>query len=233
MRHSRHARPRPRLKHLPESASAGGPGAIGDAEPTALPTDVPAPRPVLESELLHRGMVWDLRRDTVDLGAEGSVRREYVDHPGAVAVMVLDDDERVFLLRQYRHPVRRELWEPPAGLRDVAGEDPLDTAARELAEEADLRAARWNVLLDVFTSPGGSSESIRVYVARGLSEIPTDERYVRTGEEAEMAGRWWSLDDACDAVMAGLMASPTALVGLLALDRARRAGWTNLRPARG
>jgi len=195
--------------------------------------DVPAPRPVLGSELLHRGMVWDLRRDVVDLGAQGTVRREYVDHPGAVAVMVLDDEERVFLLRQYRHPVLRELWEPPAGLCDVAGEDPLEAAARELAEEADLRAATWNVLLDVFTSPGGSSESIRVYLARGLSEVPADERHERTDEEAEMAGRWWPLADACDAVMAGRIASPTAVAGLLALDRARRSGWTSLRPAHG
>jgi len=229
----RHARPRRRLKHLPESTTGDGPVALGDEEPTVLLADVPAPRPVLESELVHRGMVWDLRRDTVDLGAEGTVRREYLDHPGAVAVMVLDDDERVFLLRQYRHPVRRELWEPPAGLRDAPGEDPLDTAARELAEEADLRAARWDVLLDMFTSPGGSSESIRVYLARSLSEVPADERYGRTAEEAEMRGRWWSLDEACDAVMTGRIASPTAVSGLLALDRARRAGWVSLRPAGG
>lgn len=139
--------------------------------------DALAPRPVVETTVVHEGRVFDLRADVVDLGDGGRVTREYLDHPGAVAIVALDADERVLLLRQYRHPVRRELWEVPAGLLDVAGEDGRVAAARELAEEADLRAARWDVLVDYFTTPGGSNEALRVFLARDLSPVPDDERF--------------------------------------------------------
>ena len=136
-------------------------------------------RPVESSEVVHAGMVWDVVRDTVDLGDGGTVRREYVRHPGAVAVIALDDEDRVLLLRQYRHPVRLELWEPPAGLLDVPGEDPRAAAVRELAEEADLVADSWWQLVDFFTTPGGSDETVRIYLARGLRTVPEGERHVR------------------------------------------------------
>ncbi|OLT53100.1 NUDIX hydrolase [Cellulosimicrobium sp. CUA-896] len=193
--------------------------------------DVPAPRPVLSTGLVHEGRVFDLRADKVDLGEGGRVTREYLDHPGAVAVIALDDDERVLLLRQYRHPVRRELWEPPAGLLDVEGEDARDAAARELAEEADLRAARWDVLVDYYTSPGGSNEALRVYLARDLSPVPDDERHVREAEEADMEVRWVALDDAVAAVLAGRVHNPSAVVGILAAATSRAGGWASLRPA--
>ncbi|WP_448060369.1 NUDIX domain-containing protein [Cellulomonas hominis] len=194
------------------------------------PVDRPAPRPVLEHTLLHHGRVWDLVSDTVDLGPT-QVVREYVDHPGAVAVLAVDADDRVLLLAQYRHPVRSELWEPPAGLRDVAGEPPLDTAVRELAEEADLRAATWHVLVDFFTTPGGSDESITVYLARDLSPVPEAELFAREDEEAEMVPLWVPLDEAVTAVLSGAVHSPTAVVGVLAVAAARDRGWTTLRPA--
>ncbi|GEA90185.1 NUDIX domain-containing protein [Cellulomonas cellasea] len=202
----------------------------GDDQDLTEVADRAAPRPVTEHTLIHEGRVWDLVGDVVDLG-ETQVLREYVDHPGAVAVIAVDDEDRVLLLRQYRHPVRSELWEPPAGLRDVADEPPVRTAARELAEEADLRAERWHALVDFYTTPGGSSEEILVFLARGLSPVPDDERFERTDEEAGMVPVWVPLDDAVAAVLAGRLRSPSAVVGILAAAAARARGWDELTPA--
>ncbi|MBD3779699.1 MAG: NUDIX hydrolase [Micrococcales bacterium] len=193
------------------------------------PADRPAPRPVLEHTDLHHGKIWDLVSETVDLG-ESQVVREFVDHPGAVAVIALDEDDRVLLLRQYRHPVRAELWEPPAGLRDVDGEPPHVTAARELAEEADLRAGSWHELTEFATSPGGSTERIVVYLARDLSEVPEAERFAREDEEAGMVPLWLPLEDAVTAVLEGRLHSPSAAVGVLAAAASRDRGWSTLRP---
>jgi len=184
---------------------------------------------VVEHTLVHRGRVWDLVSDTVDLGAS-QVVREYVDHPGAVAVIALDDDDRVLLLSQYRHPTRAELWEPPAGLLDVAGEPPAQAAVRELAEEADLRAASWWRLVEFFTTPGGSNERIVVFLARDLTAVPDGERYERVDEEAGMVPAWVPLDDAVDAALSGRLQSPTAVTGVLAAAAARARGWATLEP---
>jgi ADP-ribose pyrophosphatase len=183
------------------------------------------------SETVHRGLVWNVVRDTVDLGPGGVVRREYLRHPGAVAVLALDPQDRVALVHQYRHPVRELLWELPAGLLDVAGEIPLEAARRELAEEADLRAGRWDVLVDWFNSPGGMDEALRVYLARDLSPVPEDQRHVREAEECGMPVRWATLDQARDAILAGRVRNPSAVVGVLAACAARETGWTTLRPA--
>ncbi|GMA26305.1 ADP-ribose pyrophosphatase [Luteimicrobium album] len=193
--------------------------------------DVLAPRPVLRRELIHHGRIWDVVADDVDLGGGTVVSREVVDHPGAVAVVALDDDGRVLLLRQYRHPVGRELWEVPAGLLDVPDEPADVAAARELGEEADLRAARWDVLVDYYTSPGGSSEALRVFLARDLSAVPDAERHVREDEERDIELRWVALDDAVAAVLGGAVHNPSAVVGVLAAHAARAAGWSTLRPA--
>ncbi|MBO1750192.1 NUDIX hydrolase [Actinotalea sp. BY-33] len=195
------------------------------------PRDRVAPRPVLRSELLHDGMIWDVVRDTVDLGEAGTVRREYVRHSGAVAVIALDDGDRVLLLQQYRHPVRSELWEPPAGLLDVAGEDPWTAARRELAEETDLTADRWWVLADYLTTPGGNDERIRVYLVRGLRPVPEDERHDREAEERDMVARWFPLDEVVEAVLAGQVRNPSTVVGVLAAAAAKARGWSGLRPA--
>lgn len=186
-----------------------------------------APRPVVTHELIHSGKVWDLAGDVVDLG-DSQVLREYVDHPGAVAVVALDDEDRVLLLAQYRHPVRHELWEPPAGLLDVEGEDPAVAAARELAEEADLVAGSWWRLVEFFTTPGGSSERIVVFLARDLSPVPDADRYERVDEEATMVPEWVPLDDAVDAALGGRLHSPTAVTGVLAAAAARARGWSTL-----
>ncbi len=193
--------------------------------------DLPAPRKVLHSRRAFTGRVWDVTTDLVNLGAAGVVTRDYVQHPGAVAVMVLNDAGHVYLVRQYRHPVRTETWEPPAGLLDVAGEDPLAAARRELHEEADLTAARWDVLADFYTSPGGSSEGIRMYLARDVSEVPADERHEREEEEREMVGAWVPLADVLAALAAGTVQGPTLTIGALALDAALRSDGATLRPA--
>lgn len=192
--------------------------------------DVPRAHGVVEHELVYRGRVWDLARDVVDLGDDAQVVREYVAHTGAVAVVALDEQDRVLLLSQYRHPVRHVLWEPPAGLRDVAGEDPVTTAARELAEEADLVAGRWWRLVEFFTTPGGSSEHITVFLARDLTPVAEHDLFERTDEEATMVPVWVPLDEAVAGVLGGRFASPTTTIGVLAAAAARAQGWASLVP---
>ncbi|MFB7797748.1 NUDIX domain-containing protein [Isoptericola sp. NPDC056134] len=201
----------------------------GGAGPSVA--DEQAPRPVLRHEVLQRGRIVDLVRDDVDLGAAGTVTREYVVHPGAVAVVALDDADRVLLLRQYRHPVRSRMWEVPAGLLDVDGEPPAEAAARELAEETDTTAARWHVLADFASSPGSSDEAVRVFLARGLGPVPDADRHMRTGEEAEIELRWVPLDEAVARVLDGSLHNPSAVVGVLAAAASRAGGWASLRPA--
>jgi 8-oxo-dGDP phosphatase len=192
--------------------------------------DRKADRTVLDSRVVHGGIIWDVVRETVELGDAGTVTREFVRHPGAVAVIALNDDDDVLLLRQYRHPACAELWEPPAGLLDVPGEDPLAAAQRELAEEADLVAASWWVLADYLSTPGGSDEALRVYLARDVTPVPHDERYRREAEERDLVARWFALDDAVTAVLGGRLRNPSAVVGVLAAAVNRDRGWTALRP---
>lgn len=193
-------------------------------------TDRWDPAPVRHRELMYAGLVWDVRRDRVDLGSE-IVERDVVAHPGAVAILALDEQERVALVCQYRHPVGMRLWEVPAGLLDIAGEDPLTAARRELAEEADLDATDWAVLADYFTSPGFTSEAIRVYLARGLSPVPMARRHQRTGEERDMPLRWVPLASAHEAVLDGRLHNPHTVIAILAGAARRERGWAGLRPA--
>lgn len=187
--------------------------------------DEPVDLPLLASERVFDGRIWDVRRDTFELGG-APLAREYVDHPGAVAVLALDDADRVFLIRQYRHPVRTRDWEIPAGLLDVAGEDPLLAAQRELAEEGDLVASEWSVLADFFTSPGGSDEAIRIFLARGIT--PSAEAFAREAEEAHMETRWVVLEECVDAVLARRVQNPSLAVGVLAAHASRAGGWQSL-----
>ena len=159
----------------------------------------------------------------------GQALRDVVVHPGAVGVIAIDDDLRVLLLQQYRHPVGRLLWEPPAGLRDSPGEPPLETARRELYEEAHLEAGRWDVLIDIFTSPGMCSEAVRVYLARDV-RTAAGARYEGRDEEADMPLRWVPLDDAVRAVTEGALHNPLAVAGVLAVSVAARTDFAGLRP---
>ncbi|POH67768.1 MULTISPECIES: NUDIX domain-containing protein [Cryobacterium] len=190
--------------------------------------DEPAPTALTSSAVRFDGHVWNIRQDAFDYnGAE--IVREYVDHPGAVAILALDDQDRVLLIQQYRHPVRMREWELPAGLLDVDGEHALIGAQRELAEETDVVASEWNVLTEFYTSPGGSNEVIRIYLARGLS--PATEAFDRTDEEADMVTRWVSLDDAVDAALERRVQNPSLVVGVLAAAASRSRGWASLAPA--
>lgn len=179
---------------------------------------------MIERSVLHRGRVWDVVRESFRYGS-GTITREVVDHPGAVAVLALDDDDRMLLIRQYRHPVRQRDWEIPAGLLDMPGEPPLTAAQRELGEEADLAATDWSVLAEFLNSPGGSSETIRVYLARGLSALPAFERH---DEEADIEVAWAPLDQVVESVLARRVQSPSLVVGTLAAVAARSRGWATL-----
>jgi len=208
------------------------PGMSGTPNAARLVSDEPSPRRLLSSQTVYEGRIWDVVSDRFQLNDDGEpLVRDYIDHPGAVAVLPMNDDGEVLLIKQYRHPVGMDLWEIPAGLLDVEGEDFVAGAARELAEEADLMASRWNVLADFFNSPGSSSEAIRIYLARGLSEVPGHARHVRTDEEAEIELRWISLEEAVAAVLDGRLHNPSAVVGVLAAAAARAENFKGLRPA--
>lgn len=175
--------------------------------------DLPDRAHVLESNRVFEGRVWDIRRDRFRFGGH-ELQRDYVDHPGAVAVLAVDDQGRVLLINQYRHPVGTREWELPAGLLDIPGEDPMVAARRELAEEADIVAADWRELITFATSPGGSDETIVVYEATGLSA--TTEVYGRTEEEAELVVRWAPLAEVVEAALAGRIRNSILLVAALA-----------------
>jgi len=183
--------------------------------------DEPVDLPVLASDLVYEGRVWDVRNDTVRYG-DGEIVRQYVDHPGAAAVVALDDEGRVLLLQQYRHPIRRRDWEIPAGLLDVAGEAPAETAVRELAEEADLRAATWEPLVSIFTTPGGNDEVVHIFLARGLE--PVDTPHAREDEEADIRLAWVPLADAVSGVLEGRLRNGILAIGVLAAAERLRSG---------
>lgn len=166
-----------------------------------------------DSRVVYSGAVWDVRVDTVRYNGE-RLERQYVDHPGAAAVVAIDEHERVVLIQQYRHPIRARDWEIPAGLLDVSGESPLATAQRELAEEVDLVAARWQPLVAVRTTPGGNDEVVHIFLARDLSDAP--ERFARTDEEADMRVERVALADVVSGVLAGRLRNGILATGALA-----------------
>jgi ADP-ribose pyrophosphatase len=193
--------------------------------------DSPLAWPVDSSTVLAKGNITSYVQDQVRTPDGHLIAREYVKHPGAVGVIALDDHERVALVRQYRHPVRHRLIEPPAGLLHI-GEDYLQAMQRELAEEVGLAARSWAVLVDLFTTPGILQESLRIYLARDLTTVDAPDGFTREGEEAHMDTVWASLDDLVDAVLDGRLHNPTVVSGVLAAWTARqRDGFMSLRPA--
>ncbi|NYH83214.1 ADP-ribose pyrophosphatase [Actinopolymorpha cephalotaxi] len=199
----------------------------------APPRDVPERWPVASSSYtLSTGRVIAVRKDVVDGGDGREFTRDVVVHSGAVGIIAMDDRDRMLLVHQYRHPVGHRLFEPPAGLLDVEGEDYLAAAQRELYEEGHVRARDWRVLVDAFTSPGMTTESLRIYLARGLSEVPHDERHNGVDEEADMTVSWTPLADVVAGVLAGDLHNPSLVMGALAAWAARNgAGFDALRPA--
>ena len=186
---------------------------------TTAPRDEPFSPEVRESREVYRGAVWGIREDRIRYG-DGEIVRQYLDHTGAAAVVAVDEERRVLLIQQYRHPIRQRDWELPAGLLDVAGEDPMDAARRELAEEADLTAEGWEPLVSTYTTPGSNSEIIHIYLATGLS--PAAESFARTDEEADIRLAWVPLDEAADGVLAGRLRNGILAVGVLAAERRLR-----------
>jgi len=184
--------------------------------------DEPVVVPVVDTVVGYRGRVWDVHEDRISYNGEELVRH-YIQHPGASAIVALDEDDRVLLIQQYRHPIRRREWEIPAGLHDVAGEDHLAGAQRELAEEADLVAARWEHLGTFALSPGSSAERIQLFLATELS--PTGTAFAREAEEADMRIEWVPFGEALQAVREGRFQNATTALGLLmAADRIHRRG---------
>lgn len=165
------------------------------------------------SETLHTGRIFALRRDQVRMPGGKLVTREVVEHFGAVAVVAMDDDGNIPMVYQYRHAFGRRLWELPAGLLDVGGEPAQLTAARELHEEAGLKADTWRVLVDLDSTPGFSDESVRVYLATGLTQVDRPEAH---DEEADMTLQWYPLADVVDKVLRGEIVNAIAVAGILA-----------------
>lgn len=172
----------------------------------------------LDSQLLLDSPILAVRQDRVLMPGGVAANREVVEHLGAVAVVALNEAGEVALVRQYRHSVGRRLWELPAGLLDVAGEDELTGAKRELQEEAGLAAQTWHVLTDLVTSPGFCEEAVRVYLARELSEVPLLD--AQGDEEADMTRAWVSLEEAVAMVLRGEIVNSIAVAGILAAHHA-------------
>ncbi|MET9605756.1 NUDIX hydrolase [Streptomyces sp. NPDC006512] len=171
--------------------------------------------------------------DMVRMPDRSVARRDYQVHPGSVCALALDAEDRVLVIRQYRHPVRHRLWELPAGLLDVPGENPLHAAQRELYEEAHVKAEDWRVLADFFASPGGSDEAIRIFLARGVSAAEGERYEESDSEEADMEVAWVPLADLVRGVLAGELGNPGLVTGVLALAAATASGDgpDGLRPA--
>jgi 8-oxo-dGTP pyrophosphatase MutT (NUDIX family) len=186
---------------------------------------------VVSREERFRGPVFTVLTDQVQMPGGRTVARDYIQHVGAVGIVAMAADGTVALVRQYRHPLRTHLWELPAGLVDVDGEELAAAALRELAEEADLYAARLDLLVDMHTSPGYSNERIRIYLGRDLTPVPEADRHERHDEEAGLELRWFDLDEAVGMVFAGEITNAACVTGLLATARARDQQWRPLRPA--
>ncbi|WP_077799573.1 NUDIX hydrolase [Streptomyces sp. JHA26] len=193
--------------------------------------DTPEEWEVRATQTPFRGKKTSVRTDEVVMPDGSVTSRDYQVHPGSVAVLALDDEGRALVIRQYRHPVREKLWEIPAGLLDVPGENPLHAAQRELYEEAHVKAEDWRVLTDVYTTPGGCDEAVRIFLARNLSEAD-GERFAAEDEEADMELERVPVADLVRGVLAGDLHNNCLVVGVLSLVAAEHGdGLDALRPA--
>lgn len=179
-----------------------------------MPKDQPVAHDIVASEVVFHGKIWDIARESFEYPG-GRLVREFVKHPGAVAIIALNERDEVRMIRQYRHPVRENLWEIPAGLLDMPGENRLEAAKRELLEETSLEADNWQHLIDFYTTPGGNDELISIFLATDLREV--DSGFEREGEERDMLVEWIPLVEAVRSVLASEIKSPSAAIGLQAL----------------
>ncbi len=199
------------------SGRTSGAGASGSVWPGELPlTDEPHRFPVQGQVQQFSGAKWSVWSETVDIDGDVVVR-DVLRHPGAVAVAAVDDQGRILLIRQYRHPVAAYLWEVPAGLLDKPDEDMLECARRELAEEAGVSAEQWGPLLELALSPGGTSERITVFLATGLTIDPDSRPHTGEAEERELPQAWLAIPEAVDRCLDGSISNATAVAAILAL----------------
>ena len=199
--------------------------AAGTTPEEAL-ADRPASWPVQESRDLHRDdWIVALREDVVARPGhpDDRFRRLSLEHPGAVVVLAVDDDERVMCLRQYRHTSRHEFVELPAGLRDAGDEPPVETAKRELREEAELAASSWQQLMATYASAGITTEVHEIFLARGLTHAPRGD-FEMEHEEAEMERFWVPMADLLDAVLEGRVRQGPLAQAVLAYDVLKHRG---------
>ncbi|MEH6378029.1 NUDIX hydrolase [Streptomyces sp. KLMMK] len=193
--------------------------------------DTAAEWPVTATQTPFTGNKTSVRTDSVEMPDGTVVTRDYQVHPGSVAVLALDEEGRVLVINQYRHPIRQKLWEIPAGLLDVPGENPLHAAQRELYEEAHVKAEDWRVLTDVYTTPGGCDEAVRIFLARDISDVE-GERFEVEHEELDMELARVPLQELVRGVLAGELHNNCLVVGALSLTAALAGdGLDALRPA--
>lgn len=183
--------------------------------------DEPHRYPVVDEVLRFTGAKWSVWSESVDFDGHVAVR-DVLRHPGAVAVVAVDDEGRLLLIRQYRHPVSAYLWEIPAGLLDQVDEDPLDCAKRELLEEAGVTAEQWSHLIDLDLSPGGTSERIVIFRASGLHVDPHSRPQTGEAEERELPQAWVPIDEAVRACLSGALHNATAVAAILAVAASER-----------
>jgi ADP-ribose pyrophosphatase len=183
---------------------------------------------LLDERVVHRGHVITTTVATFAAPDGTSFERDVVRHPGAVAVVPLDDRGRVHLVRQYRPAVDAWILEVPAGTRDVEGEPPGETARRELAEEVGVAAERLDLLVRTVITPGFCDEVSWVFLARGLSAVPTDRR---GPEEERMTVVPVPLDAFDDLLASGGVVDATTILGV-ELARRRLEAEEEERPSR-
>jgi 8-oxo-dGDP phosphatase len=187
--------------------------------------DQPLSWPVLDSDDLHRDdWVIALRTDTIHRPGhpEEPFRRLVVEDPGAVVVLAVDEQERVVVVHQYRHPVQMRLVELPAGKLDVVDEDPVVAGQRELREEVGLAAREWTHLMTTYASPGITAETHALYLARGLEEVDRD--FDLHHEEADMAVSRVPVADLVEAVLDGRVSDAPLATAVLAYEALRSRG---------
>jgi ADP-ribose pyrophosphatase len=182
---------------------------------------------LVASELLHRGRFLEFRVDTVERADGRRARRDVAVHPGAVAIVAVDPEGRVLLVRQYRHPAGRALLEIPAGTLDRdpasgATEDPDAAARRELEEETGYRAGSWERLTDFWTAPGFATERIFLYLATELTAAGPDRRAPDEDEQLELIRLPWR--QAVAAAERGEINDAKSLIGISWLARRMEAG---------
>jgi len=187
-------------------------------EPLPELRDEPETWPVQLREDISRGDApFAVRRDRVTTPqGDASFWRVVVEHPGAVVVLAVNEQERALVLRQYRHPSGLRFVELPAGLLDQPGEDPVEAARRELLEEAGLEADDWSHLITYHSSPGISDELVEVYLARGLHHVPDRGGFRPEHEEAHMTAHWVAVDDLVEAALERRVTDGSLLTAVLA-----------------